>query len=257
MFAGCAKLEQLDALPPQAMANVTDAHRMFERCSSLGSLDLSGWDISSLRTCSAMFSDCTALETLSLPERFASPERPDSLQLAFYRCFSLTSIDATTWDLSGSYTLFHAFDACRSLTSLIGAESWDTAKVTTMNSTFRQCSALVLDCSSWDVRAVTDSDSFAWGAPGIVSPFEDARTLADERRADAEKAGADAGQEMGDAPCEDESTEAADEGCGSASDAEAAGSSAEEPMDTIDAVPPIHDQVAEGTGGASSVADGA
>lgn len=257
MFAGCAKLEQLDALPPQAMANVTDAHRMFERCSSLGSLDLSGWDISSLRTCSAMFSDCTALETLSLPERFASPERPDALQLAFYRCFSLTSIDATTWDLSGSYTLFHAFDACRSLTSLIGAESWDTAKVTTMNSTFRQCSALVLDCSNWDVRAVTDSDSFAWDAPGIISPFEDARTLADERRADAEKAGTDAGQEMSDAPCEDESTKAADEGCGSASDAEAAGSSAEEPMDTIDAVPPIHDQVAEGTGGASSVADGA
>lgn len=172
MFAGCASLSDAPRMPGYAMGNVRDASRMFEGCSRLTALDLSAWDISSLRNCSALLRECAALERVQLPPAFVSPQRPDALQLTFYQCMALRQIDASDWDLSGTSTLFHAFNACHSLERILGAEDWDTARVTTMNSTFRLCKALTLDCSGWNVDAVEDSATFSFGAPGVISPFE-------------------------------------------------------------------------------------
>lgn len=127
-----------------------------------------------------MFYECTALEEVHLPPAFASPARPDALQLAFYRCTSLKDVDARDWDLSGSYTLLQAFNGCQALESILGAEDWSTATITTMNATFRQCPLLVLDCSGWDISSVTDSASFAFGSPGVISPFPTERASAAE-----------------------------------------------------------------------------
>ncbi len=180
MFAGCSSLKRIDPLPTSAMERVSCAMRMYERCSSLRSLDLSAWRIPALTSCSSMFYECTALEEVHLPPAFASPARPDALQLAFYRCTSLKDVDARDWDLSGSYTLLQAFNGCQALESILGAEDWSTATITTMNATFRQCPLLVLDCSGWDISSVTDSASFAFGSPGVISPFPTERASAAE-----------------------------------------------------------------------------
>lgn len=180
MFSRCASLQSLTVMPGHAMARVHDTYRMFDGCTNLASLDLSSWDISSLSTCSSMFRDCASLVSVTLPPAFVSPQRPNALQLAFSGCRSLQTLDATSWDLSSSYTLLQTFNACASLTSIQGAEAWDTSRVTTMNSTFRLCEALTLDCSAWSIASVTDSDAFSFGAPGVISPFEDAQALSEE-----------------------------------------------------------------------------
>ncbi len=43
---------------------------MFASCSKLTSLDLSGWDTSQVTRMSSMFSNCTALETITYGEKF-------------------------------------------------------------------------------------------------------------------------------------------------------------------------------------------
>lgn len=195
MFAGCSSLARLEAMSGSAMAHVQDTHRMFEGCSSLAQLDLSGWDISSLRSCSGMFNGCHRLRSVALPAAFAHPLRPDALQLAFNGCFALERIDAESWDLSASYTLLNTFNGCHDLTEVKGAEHWDTSKVTTMSATFRQCESLILDCTAWDVSSVADHDDFSLDAPYVLSPFASvaASSASEENIMDAdEHDGADA-----------------------------------------------------------------
>lgn len=180
MFGYCSTLTNIAPIGFESTRFMQDSTQMFEGCSSLASLDLSFWDISSLRYCSSMFRGCWKLETLSLPARFVAPQRTDALQLAFLECYSLKELDGSTWDLSGTTTLSHAFNGCMALEQIHGAPEWDTGAVVTMNSAFRHCRVLVLDCSAWDIGAVTDSDSFALGAPGVTSPFETAAATSEE-----------------------------------------------------------------------------
>lgn len=180
MFGYCSTLTDIAPLGFESTRYMRDSTQMFEGCSSLTSLDLGFWDISSLRYCSSMFRGCWKLETLSLPAGFVAPQRTDALQLAFLECYSLKELDGSTWDLSGTTTLFHAFNECMALERIHGASEWDTSAVATMNSAFRHCRVLVLDCSAWDIGSVTDSDSFALGAPGVTSPFESVETISEE-----------------------------------------------------------------------------
>ena len=180
MFGHCRSLPSLPAFNAGATGRLKESSRMFEECAALTSLDLGSWNIASLRYCSSMFRGCSALENLSLPEAFVAPQRENALQLAFLECRSLRELDGSTWDLSGTTTLFHAFNGCTALERIHGADRWDTGAVVTMNSAFRLCRALTLDCSGWDIGSVTDSDSFSLGAPGVTSPFETAPAMEED-----------------------------------------------------------------------------
>lgn len=213
MYGYCSTLTSLTPLDPASTGRLWDATQMFEGCSSLTSLDLSAWNISSLRRCSSMFRGCWALETLSLPDRFVAPERESALQLAFLECSSLRELDGSTWDLSGTTTLFHAFNECIALERISGAEQWDTGAVVTMNSAFRLCRALTLDCSGWNIGSVTDSDSFALGAPGVTSPFEAAAMMEEEPAEGPRADGPDSSDGIrADSPGEDAPVQDADQG---------------------------------------------
>ena len=76
--------------------NITDIKGIFQYCSGLTSLDLSGWDTSNVTYISDMFNDCN----------------------------SLTSLDLSGWNMSNVTSMYNMFRGCTSLTSIrmVGCE---------------------------------------------------------------------------------------------------------------------------------------
>ena len=65
MFEGCSKLPSLD-VSGWDTSKVTNMYQMFYGCSKLPSLDVSGWDTSKVTDMSHMFSYCSSLASLDL-----------------------------------------------------------------------------------------------------------------------------------------------------------------------------------------------
>ena len=65
-FYGCSNLTTINSIHNLVTSNVTDMSYMFHSCSSLTSLDVTGFDTSSVKNMSAMFYECTGLTSLDL-----------------------------------------------------------------------------------------------------------------------------------------------------------------------------------------------
>ena len=87
---------------------------MFQNCSNLTSLDLSGWNTGNVTDMEAMFQGCSSLTELTLPE---------------------------TFDTSNVTNMSFMFNSCM-LTELTLPESFDTSRVTDMYRMFFGCSSL-------------------------------------------------------------------------------------------------------------------
>ena len=116
---------------------------MFYGCSSLTTIDLSGWDTSKLANASYMFSGCS----------------------------NLTTIDLSGWNTSKLAKAPYMFFRCSSLTTLGNLSSWDTSSLTIASSMFYRCSNLSADCSNWDVSKVTNHYNFNKNATGVILPL--------------------------------------------------------------------------------------
>ena len=92
---------------------MTDMRNMFNGCSSLQSLDVSGWDTSNVTTMNTMF----------------------------YHCSSLTQLDVSNWDTSNVTNISYMFDSCSSLQSL-DVSGWDVSNVTNIDDIFYNCNKL-------------------------------------------------------------------------------------------------------------------
>ena len=112
---------------------------MFERCSSLTSLDLGSFDTSSVTDMGCMFGGCQSLTSLDLGS-FDTSSVTDMGSM-FYECSSLTSLDLGSFDTSSVTDMGCMFGGCQSLTSL-DLGSFDTSSVTDMRSMFSRCSLL-------------------------------------------------------------------------------------------------------------------
>ena len=106
--------------------NMTNQNSLFAGCSSLTTLDVSGWDTSKVTSMGSIFQDCSSLITL----------------------------DVSGWDTSKVTNITHAFDNCSSLTTL-DVSGWDTGAMASFNSLFARCPSLtILDMSGWDTSKV-------------------------------------------------------------------------------------------------------
>ena len=89
MFNGCSSLQSLD-LSGWNTANVIDMGRMFSGCSSLQSLDLSGWNTANVIDMDHMFSGCSSFQSLDLSSW--NTAKVKYMNLMFYGCSSLAAI---------------------------------------------------------------------------------------------------------------------------------------------------------------------
>ena len=152
MFDGCSSLTSLDVSGFDTSA-VTSMDYMFQNCSSLTSLDLSNFDTSAVTDMRDMFNGCSSLTSLDVSS-FNTSAITNTWKM-FDGCSSLTSLDVSGFDTSAVTSMDYMFQNCSSLTSL-DLSNFDTSKVTSMGSTFDGCSSLTsLDVSGFDISKVT------------------------------------------------------------------------------------------------------
>lgn len=144
---------------------LTRMKNMFSNCTSLTSLDLSGFNTSKVRSMNSMFSDCSALTSLDLSNFDTS--YVTNMNNMFSSCTSLTSLDLSSFDTSIVWNMAEMFSDCSALTSL-DLSGFNTSKVTHMYNMFFRCYALTsLDLSSFDTSKATS----------VVSVFYNCREL--------------------------------------------------------------------------------
>ena len=138
----------------------------FMRMPELKSADLSNLDCAGVDTAWCAFLRCPSLTTLKSPKNF----RPTDLRDFVYRCVNLKELDASDWDMSRCRLISWAFDYCKSLKVIPGAERWDMSSLKNADGAFSFCNSLELDCSDWIVSANTQHDDFNKSALGVLLP---------------------------------------------------------------------------------------
>ena len=145
------------------VTGMTDASYMFDECTSLKCIDLSGLDTKNITSMGGMFCRCENLTDLDVSD-FDTSNVTD-MGAMFYRCFGLTSIDVSGFDTGKVTSMGSMFGECYDLKTL-DLSNFNTAKVTSMGSMFWDCHNLKrLDLSSFDTKNVT---SMSWMFLGCV-----------------------------------------------------------------------------------------
>lgn len=132
----------------------TSAESMFQNCTSLKNVDLSGLDTSKVTDMSYMFDGCSALE--SFDTRNFDTGSVTNMNYMFQGCSALKNFDMSNLNTSSVTKMIWMFHSCSSLTNFTFGDL-DVSNVTDMFSMFRECSSLVkMDLSGLDTGNVTD-----------------------------------------------------------------------------------------------------
>ena len=134
-------------------SEMTSFDGMFWVCTSLQSLDLSGWDTSNVTNMGDMFFTCNALQSVGDLSSWDT-SNVTNMDSMFSRCRTLQTLDVSNWDTSNVTDMSDLFNECTSLKTL-DLSSWDTSNVTNMGGMFAQCTSLIeLDLTGWDTSNV-------------------------------------------------------------------------------------------------------
>ena len=94
----------------------TNMRNIFSGCSSLTSLDLSGWNTSNVTDMQYMFNGCENLKSLDLSHFNTS--KVIYMHCMFQYCSSLTSLDLSGWNTSKVIMMDYMFFGCSSLKTI-------------------------------------------------------------------------------------------------------------------------------------------
>ncbi|MDO4806820.1 MAG: BspA family leucine-rich repeat surface protein [Coriobacteriales bacterium] len=114
MFEDCHSLISISGITKLATRSATDLSSMFWGCSSLQSLDLSGWNTSSATKMQWMFDGCEKLATINL-KGWTTPACT-SMAFMFWNC-GVSELDLSGFDTraAGTLGLTGMFGCCNSL----------------------------------------------------------------------------------------------------------------------------------------------
>ena len=132
----------------------TTMESMFEELTVVQSIDLNGFNTSSVTNMQFVFYDCSSLKKLNINDIDTSSVT--SMWGMFYNCNSLTNLDVSGFNTSNVNNMAGMFEECSSLINL-NLSNFNTGKVTSMNCLFSQCNALSsLNLTNIDTQNVTD-----------------------------------------------------------------------------------------------------
>lgn len=153
MFEKCSSLTTLDVSNFKT-DNVTNMKSMFSGCSKLVTLDLSKFNTEKVTDMSLMFSDCRKLTSLNVS--LFKTSNVTTMRTMFYNCSSLMTLDVSNFDTGNVTDMVYMFYNCSNLTDL-DVSGFNTGKVTDMSEMFQQCESLTtLDVSHFNTENVTD-----------------------------------------------------------------------------------------------------
>ena len=186
-FFECNNLASIKGISNFKMSRVTTVFGLFQSCVKLTNLDLSKWNVSSLKDMGSFAYGCTNLKTLNISGWKTS--KLVTVYSAFQSCKNITELDVSGLDVSDTETINSVFSDCASLGSLdlskwnvsqvtsfdglcqncsslssINVYGWNTTNAKTMSYMFANCSMLQsLNLSSWDINSAdTVSESLVY-----------------------------------------------------------------------------------------------
>lgn len=162
LFQGCSALTSVD-LTGLVLSDSASMNRMFSGCSALTSVDLTTVDTSSVTNMSYLFFDCSSLTSVKLTGNNTS--KVTLMRSMFSGCSALKSVDLSTLTTSSVTDMQSMFSGCSALTSL-DLDGFNTTNVINMREMFKDCSALVqLNIASLNTLSVAAST----GTQGAIS----------------------------------------------------------------------------------------
>ena len=166
-FDGLWNLSSITGICNLKTDNVTDMGGMFSDCSSLTSLDVTGFNTGKVTDISYMFSHCSSLTNLDVSN--FKTDKVWSMDGMFWGCSRLTSLDVTGFNTGKVTDMGGMFSECSSLTSL-DVSGFKTGNVTNMGGMFLGCSSLTsLDVSGFNTGKVTDMGGMFSYCDGLKS----------------------------------------------------------------------------------------
>ena len=167
MFNGSTNLRSIKLPKGFIGSSVTYLKAMFNNCTSLTELDLSGSNSENVKDMSEMFNGCRALSKLVLTD--FKTGQVSTMESMFCNCSTLETLDVSSFNTENVTTMCGMFSHCSSLRSL-DLTGFNTANVTDMLSMFKNCSSLQsLDLSSFNTRKVSDMQSMFEGCTNLES----------------------------------------------------------------------------------------
>lgn len=118
------------SIPVAKFDGINNMSEMFSNGISLTTLDLSGWNTSSVTSMKSMFYNCSSLTSLDLSG--FNTNSVTSMNGMFFGCNSLTSLDLSGFNTSSVTDMIGMFSDCTNLTFL-DLSHFDMSKVTDMN----------------------------------------------------------------------------------------------------------------------------
>ena len=116
MFSGCKAITTLDVSGFDT-SSVTDMSGMFSDCNAITTLDVSGFDTSNVTAMGSMFSCCYNLKVLDVSGFDTS--KVTNVECLFISCSALTYLNLSGFDLSFAISDYNMFTYCGSLSRLI------------------------------------------------------------------------------------------------------------------------------------------
>ena len=126
LFSGFTNLESITNIGNLNTENAEDMSRMFDGCTSLTTLDLTGWDTSKVTDMSNMFNGCTSLTTLNL-SNWNTSELTNTIEM-FKDCSNLTTLNITGWDTSNVSDMTDMFFGCTNLSKTVTANEGESGE---------------------------------------------------------------------------------------------------------------------------------
>lgn len=180
LFRECHSLTTVTGLAALDTSAAAVFSSMFQGCKSLASLDLTGWDTTSVTDVQQMFLDCASLAEVKGVDGWQMPELVNA-RYVFGRS-GVKKLDLSSWKPEKLQNMHLAFTDCASLTEL-KMDGWRVPVLETMEKAFQNCTSLAeLDLSTWkDVKALQSLYQTFYGCsamkklciPGLVPSYKD------------------------------------------------------------------------------------
>ena len=140
-FTNCRNLSLIEGIKNLNTANVTDMHSMFESCSALIGLDMSGFNTTNVENVAFMFYGCSSLANLEF-DNF-NVANVWNMKGMFIECTGLTSLDLSTFNTAKVSYMDEMFRGCSNLTTIYVGSGWNTDNVNLSDNMFLNCTKLV------------------------------------------------------------------------------------------------------------------
>lgn len=150
MFSGCSSLKKLTFPKKVNPGKLESMASIFKYCSSLTSIDLSGWNLNNVTSMESLFQYCSGLASVTLPK--VTSKKIQNMQYMFNGCSALTSVDLSGWNVENVMMMTNLFKGCFNLKE-INLSGWVPKSLEEIYGMFSNCTSLEsINLSGWNLE---------------------------------------------------------------------------------------------------------